>query len=97
MSVLLECLELFFGILIGHSMTSAHVAQRLKKFLTTHTESLIHGQQQVFDAEVIVLQVLLAPLGHLEDVVELTIHAGLVTAVRLGKLGHPLIGLIANH
>ena len=97
LSVLLECLELLLGILIGDTMTAAHVAQRLQEFLAAHAESLVHREQKMLDAEVIVLQILLITLGHLEDVVELAIHARLVATVGLGQLGHPLVGLVADH
>ena len=97
LSVLLESLELFLGVLIGDAMTSAHVAQCLQQLLAAHPETLVHRQQQVLDAEEVVLQVFLVSLGHLKDVVEFAIHARLVAAVGLGQLGHPFVGLIANH
>ena len=60
-------------------------------------QAVAHGQQQVLDGEVVVLEVLAGGLGPVEHVAGLTAQPRLAAPVGVGELGHRLIGPVAQH
>ena len=96
-SVLLECLELLLGVRGGNPVRAAHFAQRLQNFLRSDAQTRVHREHEVLGGEVVVLQVLLISLGHLDDVAQFTAEARLTAAVSAGQFGDSLVGRVAHH
>ena len=97
LAVLLERLELFLGIRRRDSVRAPHLAQRIQQLLAGDPDALVHGEQEMFDRQVVVVQVTPRLVGILEDVVQLAVHPRLFTAIRMGQLGDCLVGLVAQH
>ena len=97
LSVALEGLELVLGVLRRHPMRPADILQHLEQLLGADAEAVVHRQQQVLDGQEVVAQVGLDALGGIERGAELTAHARLVAAIRLGQLGDGLVGAVADH
>ena len=97
LAVLLERLELVLRVGRGDAVAAPHVAQRLQHLLAPDPQAVAHGQQQVLDGEVVVLEVLAGGLGPVEHVAGLTAQPRLAAPVGVGELGHRLVGPVAQH
>ncbi len=97
LAVLLQRLELVLGVRRGDAVAAADVAQGLQQLLAPDAQAVAHGQQQVLDGEVVVLQVLAGGLGPVEHVARLAAQPRLTAPIGVGELGHGLVGPVAQH
>ncbi len=97
LAVLLERGELLLRVRVGDAMAPAHVAKHGQQLLAADTQTVVHRQQQVFDRQVVVFQVLAVLRGPFGDVGEVAAHPGFVAAVRLGEFLDRLGRAVAHH
>ena len=70
--VLLEALILVFGVLRGHAMRAADLAQRLNNLFAIELEMICHRQEQVFGRQVVVAKISACLVSTLEGLDQLT-------------------------
>ena len=95
--VALEGLVLLLGVLARDAVRPPHLAQRAQQLLAGDAEAVGHGQQEVLDRQVVVVQLLAVGIGGVEQRGGVTAEAGLGAAVGLGQAADGLVGPVAQH
>ena len=97
LAVLVEGGELVLGVLVGDPVRTAHLPQGAEHLLAGDVEAVGEGEQQVLDGEVVVPEFLAGPVGGVDGLGELAVHAGLVATLGAGQPVDGLLGSLPDH